>query len=55
MGWKPGGKKAVRPIDAEYLDGAVADFSGDVAIDELDDGPFGVWSLVDNRTFQRIR
>lgn len=38
----------------EYLDWALADFSGYIAIDELYDGPFCVLSLVDNRTFKRI-
>lgn len=53
-GWRPGGKKAARQIDAEYLDWALADFSGYIAIDELYDGPFCVLSLVDNRTFKRL-
>jgi len=34
-GWRPGGKKAVRQIDAEYLDWALAQFSGYIAIDEV--------------------
>lgn len=38
----------------EYLDRALADFSGYIAIDELYDGPFCVLSLVDNRTFTRL-
>ena len=37
-----------------YLDWALADFSGYVAIDELYDGPFCVLSIVDNRTFKRL-
>jgi hypothetical protein len=53
-GWKPGGKKAARQIDAEYLDWALTDFSGYIAIDEVYDGPFCVLSLVDNRTFKRV-
>jgi hypothetical protein len=53
-GWRPGGKKAARQVDAEYLDWALVDFSGYIAIDEVYDGPFCVLSLVDNRTFKRI-
>jgi hypothetical protein len=41
-------------MEAVYLDWALADFSGYVAIDELYDGPFCVLSIVDNRTFKRI-
>jgi hypothetical protein len=41
-------------MDAGYLDWALADFSGYVAIDELYDGPFAVLSIVDNRTFKRL-
>jgi hypothetical protein len=41
-------------MDAAYLDWALADFSGYVAIDELYDGPFCVLSIVDNRTFKRL-
>ncbi len=32
----------------------LADFSGNIAADELYDGPFCVLSIVDNRTFRRI-
>jgi Transposase len=53
-GWRPGGKKAARQIDTEYLDWALADFSGFIAADELYDGPFCILSIVDNRTFQRL-
>jgi hypothetical protein len=53
-GWRPGGKKAARQIDADYLDWALAGFSGYIAIDEVYDGPFCILSLVDNRTFKRI-
>ena len=38
----------------EYLDWALSDFSGYIAADELDDGPFCVLSIVDNRTFKRL-
>jgi hypothetical protein len=41
-------------MDADYLDWAMAEFSGYVAIDELYDGPFCVLSIVDNRTFKRL-
>jgi transposase len=41
-------------MDDVYLDWALADFSGYVAIDELYDGPFCVLSIVDNRTFKRL-
>jgi hypothetical protein len=41
-------------MDADYLDWAMADFSGYVAIDELYDGPFCVLSIVDNHTFRRL-
>lgn len=38
----------------EYLDAALANFSGYIAADELYDGPFCVLSIVDNRTFRRL-
>jgi hypothetical protein len=41
-------------MDADYLDWALADFSGYLAADELYDGPFCVLSIVDNRTFKRL-
>jgi hypothetical protein len=41
-------------MDAAYLDWALANFSGYVAIDELYDGPFCILSIVDNRTFKRL-
>src|SRR3954470_8231824 len=53
-GSRPGGKKAARRIDADFLDRALSDFSGYLAADELYDGPFCVLSIVDNRTFQRL-
>jgi hypothetical protein len=37
-----------------YLDWALSDFSGYVAIDEVYDGPFCILSIVDNRTFKRL-
>jgi hypothetical protein len=39
---------------AEYLDWALADFSGYLAADELDDGPFCVLSTVDARRQRRL-
>jgi len=53
-GSRPGGKKAARRIDHDYLDWALSDFSGYIAADELYDGPFCVLSIVDNRTFKRL-
>jgi Transposase len=41
-------------MEAEHLDWALKDFSGDIAADELSDGPFCILSIVDNRTFKRI-
>ncbi len=38
----------------EYLDEALAEFSGYIAADELYDGPFCVLSIVDNRRFRRL-
>jgi Transposase len=53
-GSRPGGKKANRRIDPDYLDWALSDFSGYIAADELYDGPFCILSIVDNRTFKRL-
>ena len=53
-GSRPGGKKAARRVDADYLDWALLDFSGFIAADELYDGPFCILSIVDNRTFKRL-
>jgi phage tail protein X len=41
-------------MDAEFLDWALADFSGYVAADELYDGPFCMLSAVDNRCYKRL-
>ncbi len=38
----------------DFLDWALADFSGYVAADELYDGPFCILSAVDNRCYKRI-
>jgi hypothetical protein len=53
-GSKRRGKKGERRIDGEYLDRALASFSGYLAADEVYDGPFCVLNIVDNRTFQRL-
>jgi hypothetical protein len=47
-------KKAEQRGAEEYLDGALADFSGYIAADELYDGPFCVLSIVDNHNFRRL-
>ncbi len=41
-------------MDTDYLDWALTDFSGYIAVDELYDGPFCVLSIVDNRTYKRL-
>jgi Transposase len=41
-------------METAYLDRALRNFSGYIALDELYDGPFCVLSLVDNRTFTRL-
>ena len=41
-------------MDTEFLDWALADFSGYVAADELYDGPFCILSAVANRRYKRI-
>ncbi len=48
------GKKSEGLIEGDYLDGALRDFSGYIAADELYDGPFCVLSIVDNRRFKRL-
>jgi hypothetical protein len=48
------GKKGQLQVEREYLDEALAQFSGYIAIDELYDGPFCVLSIVDNRTYRRL-
>jgi hypothetical protein len=49
-----GEKEAAKHVVGEYLDQALAGFSGYIAADELYDGPFCVLSIVDNHTFKRI-
>jgi hypothetical protein len=41
-------------MDTDFLDWALATFSGYVAADELYDGPFCILSAVDNRCYKRI-
>jgi hypothetical protein len=49
-----GGKKAQARMDTDFLNWALADFSGYVAADELYDGPFCILSVVDNRRYKRL-
>src|SRR5213592_508199 len=53
-GSRRGEKKAQARMDTDFLDWALADFSGYVAADELYDGPFCMLSAVDNRCHKRI-
>jgi Transposase len=48
------GKKKIDSISTTYLDEALADFSGYLAIDELYEGAFCVLSVVDNRRYNRL-
>jgi hypothetical protein len=41
-------------MDTDFLEWALADFSGYVAADELYDGPFCILSAVDNRRYKRL-
>ncbi len=47
-------KKISPRVESDYLDWALADFSGYLTADELYDGPFCVLSIVDNHTFKRL-
>src|SRR5215510_9391388 len=53
-GSRRGEKRAVTALEREYLDQALAHFSGYIAVDELYDGPFCVLTLVDNHTHRRL-
>src|SRR6516162_871686 len=53
-GSRLGEKKAQARMDTDFLDWALADFSGYVAADELYDGPFCMLSAVDNRRYKRL-
>ena len=48
------GKKGEQRVESEYLDEALKNFSGYIAIDEVYDGPFCILSLVDNHSFRRL-
>jgi hypothetical protein len=54
IGLKQRGKKSEAAIASEYIDKALADFSGYIAADEIYDGPFCVLFIVDNHTFKRL-
>src|SRR5713226_2902479 len=54
IGWRLGEKKAQARMGTDFLDWALAAFSGYVAADELYDGPFCMLSAVDNRCYKRI-
>jgi hypothetical protein len=41
-------------ISTSYLDEALADFSGYLAVDEVYDGPFCILAVVDNRSYHRL-
>jgi Transposase len=48
------GKKIQTTLSGAYLDKALADFSGYLAIDEVYDGPFCILSIVDNHRYNRL-
>jgi hypothetical protein len=47
-------KKIQTTLSGAYLDKALADFSGYLAIDEVYDGPFCILSIVDNHRYNRL-
>jgi len=53
-GSRPPGEKIQATLSGGYLDEALADFSGYLAIDEVYDGPFCILSVVDNRVYNRL-
>src|SRR5215831_3173080 len=53
-GSRRGEKKAQARMDPDFLNWALADFSGYVAADELYDDPFCILSVVDNRRYKRL-
>ncbi|HLJ95327.1 MAG TPA: transposase [Gemmataceae bacterium] len=53
-GWRPRGEKTLETLTTTYLDGALAEFSCYLAIDEVYDGPFCILSVVDNRRYNRL-
>ena len=48
------GEKKLESISTDYLDEALVNFSGYLAIVEVYDGPFRVLSVVDNRRYNRL-
>jgi hypothetical protein len=48
------GKKKIDSLSTTYLDEALANFSGYLAVDEVYDGPFCILSVVDNRRYNRL-
>jgi len=55
VGWKPQGKKIYSQIETDvYLEGALENFSGYIAIDEVYDGPFCILFIVDNHQHNRL-
>ncbi len=53
-GSRPPGGKSRSTLSGSYLDEALADFSGYLAIDEVYDGPFCILCVVDNRRYNRL-
>jgi hypothetical protein len=53
-GSRPPGEKILSTLSGSYLDEALADFSGYLAVDEVYDGPFCILSVVDNRRYHRL-
>lgn len=53
-GSRPRGKKIRTTLPGAYLDNALVDFSGYLALDEVYDGPFCILSAVDNRRYNRL-
>jgi hypothetical protein len=55
IGSEPQGKKTYSQIETDaYLDGALENFSGYIAVDEVYDGPFCILFIVDNRQYNRL-
>ena len=48
------GKKFEDYVSSTYIDQVMADFSGYIAMDELYDSPFFIFSIVDNHTYRRL-
>jgi hypothetical protein len=53
-GSRPPGEKKVETLSSTYLDEALTNFSGYLAIDEVYDGPFCILCVVDNRRYNRL-